>query len=895
MTIATLSRQDLQEVPQANGFGACMTERGNLPLEALDYHSRVRGLTMATQLTQCFRNDFDQHLEATYVFPLPSDSAVTSCVMKIGDRTICAKLKERAEARAEYDQAIAMGKQAAIAEEERSETFSLRVGNLPPGESVEVVLSFFSNLSVVSGEATLRLPLVVAPRYAPGNPLPGPSVGKGVQVDTDQVPDASRITPPTLLPGVKNPVRLSVVVELDPGDLAIHQWQDTIKSSLHDVRVESIDHRCQVTLGNHEKVDRDFILRFQVAKTLTAGLWVEPNGENPATFAINVVAPKPEIAHPRDVVFLLDNSGSMRGWKMEAAKRAVARVVDTLSSSDRFQVFAFESRLHQPKFQKGWVAGNDPNRWNAVQWIASIHAQGGTEMGGAIRKAINCFKGKGGEESRSASIVLITDGHVAGEDSIMKLLAKCDQRRRPRIFTLGVDRAVNASILTRLSQFTGGTFELVESEQRLNETMVRFSNEIGVPAIRNLEIIPDGFEIDRNFISPSRQKDLYHNRPLRVFGRIPTSSLEDEIRFKVTGILPDGSAWEESVTATAEPLAEPDSTPAILPQWGRARVRELEDQYVMKEHKKLKQEIVHCSLESNVLCRFTAYVAVDDSVVNESGEVHDVIQPVEMPEGWATSFGAVPRLNQSKRRRVSSWRGGEMEKSSVPPPASEPQFDNDLIFGAAYEDVIEDTSLIARDGDGVVIGTDSFDQLRSTTDDQDELLEEFLNTEIEFTAPPTDLRSPSERNLQQFMNIVLEEAKSLGSSHIYFQSSEDGLAIWQVANGKVSQNEKLSKEFSGSVIEYLKQVVGISTSCENFTMAKFKTDANLRVYFIPSDQGMSVLIRVLNQDSFGAYARNSQIEQLASQWLADANSTVESQQREANWKSTYESLLKDSI
>src|SRR5207248_1524315 len=231
------------------GLGALRTERGNLPLDQLDVRADITGLTSRVELTQGFTNPFDVPLEATYVFPLPDRAAVTAMRMTADGRVVEAELRERAAAREAYDRAIAAGQRASIAEEERPDVFTMRVGNIVPGERVSVTLVMVSPLPYADGEATFRFPLVVAPRYIPGTPLPGPAVGSGYADDTDAVPDASRITPPVLLPGFPNPVRLTVDVGIDPAGLELSE----VRSSLHVV--STVDGRVRLAPG--ERVNRD--------------------------------------------------------------------------------------------------------------------------------------------------------------------------------------------------------------------------------------------------------------------------------------------------------------------------------------------------------------------------------------------------------------------------------------------------------------------------------------------------------------------------------------------------------------------------------------------------------------------------------------------------------------
>src|SRR5947209_14443649 len=223
-------------VDEEAGFGALTTPRGPLPLKALEVRARVAGLLAETSVRQTFVNTHAEPLEATYVFPLPDRAAVTRFRLEVAGRVVEGDLQERGAARKEYDRALRAGHRAAIGEEERPGVFTMRVGNLPPGEAATVRLTMTAPLSYDSGEVTYRFPLVVAPRYIPGRPLDGRSVGDGTAVDTDAVPDASRITPPVLLPGYPHPVRFTMTVDIFSGGFS----QGQVRSSLHAISTETV-------------------------------------------------------------------------------------------------------------------------------------------------------------------------------------------------------------------------------------------------------------------------------------------------------------------------------------------------------------------------------------------------------------------------------------------------------------------------------------------------------------------------------------------------------------------------------------------------------------------------------------------------------------------------------
>jgi Ca-activated chloride channel family protein len=647
-SLPTLSDDELRPEPAAPanaapeaGFGALATERGCLPLRGLDVRARLDGLIARVEVRQVFVNTHAEPLEATYIFPLPDRAAVTRFRLEVAGRVVEGDLRERGAARQEYDQALRAGHRAAIAEEERPGVFTMRVGNLPPGERASVLLTLVGPLPFAAGEATFRFPLVVAPRYVPGVALPGPSVGDGVAADTDAVPDASRISPPVLLPGFPNPVRLGLCVEVAPSPLGPHSF----RSSLHTVVEETTGSAARFRLQPGERLDRDFVLRFRLgADRVHTGLTLQPDAQGEeGTFLLTVVPPsRPAGAsRPRDVVFVLDRSGSMSGWKMVAARRAVARMVETLTERDRFTVYAFDDQVEVPPGFDGLrlVSASDHQRFRATEFLAGIDARGGTEMAQPLEQAVAELTRPthGGAER---VLVLITDGQVGNEDQVLRRLGR--RAREVRIFTLGVDRAVNAAFLRRLADLGGGASEVVESEERLDEVMDHVHRHLGTPVLTGLRLELAGLRFLPETLVPGRLPDLFEGAPLLIAGRYRGPH---EGALAVRAVDATGRPWSAEVSGWRE-----DGAP-LASVWARGRVRELEDRYVVGagDLQALEREIVNTSLRFGVLCRFTAYVAVDRAtVVNPGGEVHGVVQPVEQPQGWgamsaAPCAAAVPR------------------------------------------------------------------------------------------------------------------------------------------------------------------------------------------------------------------------------------------------------------
>jgi Ca-activated chloride channel family protein len=643
------------------------------------------------ELTQEFVNTHAQPLEATYIFPLPDRAAVTGMRMVAADRTVEAKLQERGEARETYDRAIAAGQRASIAEEDRPDVFTMRVGNIVPGERVSVILTLAGPLSISDGAALFRFPLVVAPRYIPGAPLGGEQAGAGWEPDTDAVPDASRITPPVLLPGFPNPVRLSIGVGIDPGGLPL----GNVRSSLH--AVSEVDGRWRIAPG--ERADRDFVLRLDYDNERTEPvLALHASEEGEGTFELTVLPPAGSAPpRPRDVVLVLDRSGSMGGWKMVSARRAAARIVDSLTDADRFAVLTFDHVVdHVEGLPAGLVDATDRNRFRAVRHLSTVDARGGTEMLAPLREGrallTGGLAGPQGEASRAGLagglggpqgeasraglaeakrdlvLVLVTDGQVGNEDQI---LGQIGDLTGIRVHTIGIDRAVNAGFLGRLASAGGGRFELVESEDQLDDVMAHIHRRIGSPLVTGISLSPAGMSIVDGTVTPVRLPDLFPGVPLVIRGRYTG----DATRLAVRGTAADGTPWQADVRG------ERYDNPAATAIWARGHVRDLEDLYAVTARagaSDLEKRIVAASLRFGVLCRFTAYVAVDDRVV-AGGGAHHVVQPVEPVSGW-DMFGtgtmqpaAYPTSAPPMAKRASGPRrmmaGGFAAGRGTPPPA----------------------------------------------------------------------------------------------------------------------------------------------------------------------------------------------------------------------------------
>lgn len=597
--------------PDERGPAELRSARGALPLRAVSVRAEVVGTTAEVEVEQVFANDFDESLEVSYVFPLPDLAAVTRCEMRVDGRVVMATLQERGEAREAYANAVEAGKTAALAEQERPGVFTMTLGNLAAGAEARVRFAMAYPLPREQDRHVFRFPLVVAERYVPGVATAQEPVGDGVARDTDEVIDASRVSPPRRAPGARGP-RLDAVVALAHGALEL----DDLECNMKAIEQHRERGRRVVRIDPDAELARDLVLRFRLAGAgLQSQLWTQlDDDQRHGTFELVIAPPIAAIRpRPRDIVIVLDRSGSMDGWKIVVARRAVARLIDTLDDDDRFAVFAFGSetiapmdlpydRLHRATAR---------NRVRACEFSNNLLASGGTEMAQPLDLAVSMLDDDAPERDRW--IVLITDGQVANEDALVGAVA----RTTAKIAAVGIDDAVNASLLRRLAAQTGGMVEYVDATHRLDDMLDRIHLVIRAPALERVML--EGATLLPNTIVPSAPLNVFPGVPLVVRGRYREALPSVRILARR-----HSEPFSQTVAAASEtPLA-------LRTCWAREQLLALEDRMVGEPRRRsdLATEMIALSLQHGVLSRFTAFVAIDERGDEVPVATRHIAQPV---------------------------------------------------------------------------------------------------------------------------------------------------------------------------------------------------------------------------------------------------------------------------
>jgi Ca-activated chloride channel family protein len=599
------------------------------PIQKTDVSITVTGMIARARVSQHFRNPAPIWMEGIYVFPLPENAAVDHLDMRVGERLIEGQIHEREAARRTYEAAKSEGKKAALLEQERPNIFTSSVANIGPAEEVTVTIEYQQTLQYDQGTYRLRFPMVVAPRYIPGNAIEAGANGTGWSPDTDQVRDASRITPPVQTPGKAplNPV--SLTVELDAGfPLA------RLESPFHAIDVTALEgNRKRISLASGTvPATRDFELVWTPDSGNAPGAAVFSQERLGKHYALVMVMPPLAAAthaeHPaREVVFVIDTSGSMHGTSISQAREALLLALSRLTPRDRFNVIEFNSILRE--LYKGPVDATPEAIAKAQQFVRSLEASGGTEMAPALKAALVDKE----DSNRLRQVVFLTDGEVGNEEALFELIRT--RLGRTRLFTVGIGSAPNAHFMTKAAEFGHGTFTYIGDVSQVAEKMGALFAKLESPVLTDIAVQwPAGSNVES---WPARLPDLYAGEPVVLAASL--ASLQGEVT--VTGQRA-GAPWKVTLPLSD---ARPDSGADVL--WARRKIESLLDS-VHEGHDpgEVRAAVVATAIDHHLVSKYTSLVAVDVTPSRPAdAESGSAAVPVNLPDGMSYDkvFGQLPQ------------------------------------------------------------------------------------------------------------------------------------------------------------------------------------------------------------------------------------------------------------
>jgi Ca-activated chloride channel family protein len=588
------------------------------PLLSTDYTVTISGPTARTIVTQRFRNPADGYVEGVYAFPLPEDSAVDTLKIVEGNRVIVGEIKERQEAKVIYEEAKAAGQAAALLEQERPNLFTNSVANIGPHETVVVQIEYQETVKQSAGTFSLRLPLVVAPRYIPAPIVQNVEFTQnGVKVTTqDSIADADRITPPVLDPRKNakiNPV--SIKITLNAGfDLGL------VKSLYHKVSIDEASHSIRLVDGD-VPADKDFALEWQAkGEAPQAGLFSETvNGK---TYLLGFVTPpavQPQGAEkPRETIFVIDNSGSMEGPSMVQAKESLIFGLARLKAGDTFNVIRFDDTMDQ--LFPSAVPADKENIDKAKAFVSALVANGGTEMIPPMKAAL--VDANPAEQSRIRQVVFVTDGAIGNEQELFATIA--NGRGRSRIFMVGIGAAPNSYLMNRAAELGRGTFTHIGDAAEVTAKMQDLYTKIGNPSVTELKAKLDG---NAAKLTPDMLPDLYRGEPVLLMAEAddPSGTLA------ISGLIGE-QPWQVSI-----PLSKATPGKGISKLWARRRIADFEVASTLGTitPEAMAKSILDVALTHHLVSSQTSLVAVDKTPKRPAGaKLTRAEVPLNLPEGW---------------------------------------------------------------------------------------------------------------------------------------------------------------------------------------------------------------------------------------------------------------------
>ncbi|MCE4226408.1 marine proteobacterial sortase target protein [Methylobacterium sp. C25] len=579
----------------------------------------VSGPTARAVVTQAFRNTTKEWVEGTYVYPLPEDAAVDSMKLVIGDRIVVADIRERAQAKRDYEAAKSEGKTAALTEQERPNVFTNAVANIGPGETVLVRIEYQQTVRHSGDRYSLRVPLVVAPRYNPAPPIVNLVGEDPATGGADPVPDRDRITPPVLDPSTHAPVNpVTVHVSLKAGfDLG------ALRSDTHKVKIEETGPQSRtISLADGPvPADSDFELVWKPAPSVTptVGLFREHVGDR--DYVLAAVTPPEGKAGPRlprDVTFVIDNSGSMGGTSIRQAKAGLLAALDRLGPSDRFNVIRFDHTMDS--VFPATVPADQANLDRAKAYVAALEANGGTEMLAPLQAAL---KDSNPEDTKSIrQVVFLTDGAIGNEDQIFSAIAA--GRGRSRLFMVGIGSAPNGHLMQHAAELGRGSYTNISTIDQVAERTRELFSKLESPVVTDITAT---FSEGGADVTPDLLPDLYRGEPLVLSAKLP----------KANGTLTlSGRIGDKTWTQTLDLSSAPEGA-GISKAWARAKIGDAETARITGKMNAETADaaILKLALGHKLMTRLTSLVAIDATPRRPAGaRLTSAELPLNLPAGW---------------------------------------------------------------------------------------------------------------------------------------------------------------------------------------------------------------------------------------------------------------------
>ncbi len=574
-------------------------------LKSINVKGVVTGLSCEWQITQKFANLKKVALEAVYSFPLPDEATLAGMKIVTGDRTIVTRPEEKEDAFEQYDEAIQQGNAAFLLDQERPDFYVLSLGNLLPDQEVEVKITLFQLLNAQKQSARLCFPVAVVPKYFPA--------GKFAEAQ-----EWERVEP-------------DFAAEVPFGfNLSLKLQQDSrirlVESQSHPIRVANDANSAEVSLYQANTVpDKDVVISFELAEPFKPALRrCTYNGHEHLLFeVIPEFGNENDMPGAKEVLFVVDCSGSMDGSSIKEAVKALQLCLRSLNEGDIFQVICFGSSFRQ-LFKKPLVF-NQSSLEAATREIAAIRADmGGTEILQALEAAVKSFS------LEYSSIILFTDGAVGNEDEVIGFAA--GHKSRCRIFTFGIDNGASHNMIMNVARASGGMAEFVFEGERIEPKVLNQFRRLSTPALNNIRMDWGASDIETATANPPA---IFSGDVVRFAARCRPDGISNSA-VKLTAQYNNiDLGWSSASMADS-----PTQIPALW--WAKQRIQELERGEVdagsrqqRRSAKKTNSEIIKISKSYGIISSLTSLVGIEERNAETKNDGKPELRriPVMIPAG----------------------------------------------------------------------------------------------------------------------------------------------------------------------------------------------------------------------------------------------------------------------
>ena len=598
------SNTDAQDKTGSPYFYVESKETGTdcFPLKKTDVTAVIEGVVADIHVVQTYTNAGTNPINASYVFPASTQVTIHGMQMQIGNQVVTATIKEKEEAKQEFENAKSEGKSASMLSEERPNVFTMDVANIMPGDEVHIDLHYSELIAPTEGTYQFVFPTVTGPRYV--GPIKDDSGNRDEWTATPYLPEGS--TP-------SDAYNINVTISEGVPITAL-------SSSSHQINIdwnESTNAHVTLTDPSDYAGNRDFILDFKLTgNDIGTGLMMSQS-EKENFFMLMIQPPERyEISDipPREYIFVLDVSGSMSGFPLDTAKELMKNLVSDLRETDTFNLILFSGTSYQMAERS--LPATKENIRKAVKLINEQSGAGGTELSSALEDALDIPA----NADTSRNIVIITDGYIYGEDEIFQLIN--ENISQADFFPFGIGSSVNRYLIEGIAKTGQGEPFIVTKEEEASEIADKFSTYIQSPVLTDIRVSFDGFDVYD--VEPAVLPTLYAQKPIVLLGKWrgePAGTIQ------VTGKTGNGD-YTQSISVSDVISGSNDALGYL---WARKRVERLTNYGLNENNPDVKDEITQIGLSHHMITPYTSFIAVLDIVRNPDGESADVKQPLSLP------------------------------------------------------------------------------------------------------------------------------------------------------------------------------------------------------------------------------------------------------------------------